>query len=539
VPLLAIENLDLTIHGAPILHDVSLTLDAGEVLGVVGESGSGKSLTALSVMQLLPHGARAAGSIALEGRQLLGLQERELCKLRGQTMGMVFQEPMTALNPLKTIGAQVAEVFSLHLGVGRAEAAARAAAVLARVGLPPEVAPPSRYPHELSGGQRQRVVIAMAVALAPRLVIADEPTTALDVTTQAQILALLRDLVAEQGCGLVLISHDLAVVGAMADRIAVMRQGRIVETGPAAGFFERAEHPYTRALLEASRHQPARRTARPRAEKPLLDVRGLVREYRLARPRLFAPAPRLRAVDGVDLVVRAGESVGLVGESGCGKSTLARAVLALEPADGGAILLDGADVTGLSGPALMTVRRRVQMVFQDPYGSFDPRHRAGRIVAEPLHLLTEPLTDAERQARIESALVEVGLSADDAGKYPHEFSGGQRQRLAIARALITRPELIVLDEPVSALDVSVRAQILDLLADLQHRLRLAMLFISHDLTVVRAVTDRVIVMRKGRVVEEGPTEEVLARPKQAYTRTLVDAALHLDALIKARARRAP
>jgi peptide/nickel transport system ATP-binding protein len=269
----------------------------------------------------------------------------------------------------------------------------------------------------------------------------------------------------------------------------------------------------------------------------LLEVRGLIREYRLPRPRPFAPAPRLRAVDGVDLSVRVGESVGLVGESGCGKSTLARAVLALEPADGGAILLGGADVTGLSGAALMALRRRVQMVFQDPYGSFDPRHRAGRIVAEPLHLLPEPLTDAERHARIASALVEVGLSPEDAGKYPHEFSGGQRQRLAIARALITRPELIVLDEPVSALDVSVRAQILDLLAALQQRLGLAMLFISHDLTVVRAVTDRVVVMRKGRVVEEGPTEEVLARPKQVYTRTLVDAALHLDALIEARAGR--
>jgi peptide/nickel transport system ATP-binding protein len=536
VPLLAVEGLGLAIRRTPILDGVGFTVEAGETLGVVGESGSGKSLTALSVMGLLPAGSRAKGRILLEGRDLLSTPEPAMNRLRGASMGMVFQEPMTALNPLHAIGRQVAEVFRVHEGLGAREALKRAQGVLERVGLPPSVAPPGRYPHELSGGQRQRVVIAMAVALRPKLLIADEPTTALDVTTQAQVLALLKDLVAEQRAGLVLISHDLAVVGAMADRIAVMRQGRVVEQGMAAGFFEQASHPYSRALLEASRHRPKRRdaAAAPVGE-PLLVVDDLVREYRLARPRPFAPAPRLRAVDGVSLTVRAGESVGLVGESGCGKSTLGRAVLALEAPDGGTIRIDGQSVADLSGPALTVVRRKVQIVFQDPYGSFDPRHTAGRIVAEPLHLLTPEPRGVERRRLVEGVLLEVGLSPADADKYPHEFSGGQRQRLAIARALITRPRLVVLDEPVSALDVSVRATILDLLADLQARHGLAYLFISHDLEVVRAVTERVLVMKAGRIVEEGPTARVLDEPEHPYTRQLVDSALHLERLIAARA----
>ncbi|MFO1149214.1 MAG: dipeptide ABC transporter ATP-binding protein [Alsobacter sp.] len=533
--LLSVEGLSLTIRGASILQDVGFSLAAGETLGVVGESGSGKSLTALAVMGLLPAGSRTAGRILLEGRDLLATPETAMNRLRGAAMGMVFQEPMTALNPLHTIGRQVAEVFRVHEGLDAQEAARRAGSVLARVGLPASVAPPGRYPHELSGGQRQRVVIAMAVALRPRLLIADEPTTALDVTTQAQVLMLLKDLVAEDRAGLILISHDLAVVGAMADRIAVMRQGRILEQGRAAGFFERASHPYSRALLEASRHRPRRRAQAAAAEgPPLLEVRDLVRDYRLARPRPFAPAPRLRAVDGVSLAVGAGESVGLVGESGCGKSTLGRAVLALEAADGGSIRIDGQPLAGLSGAALTAMRRKVQIVFQDPYGSFDPRHKAGRIVAEPLHLLSPVPQGEERRRLVEGVLADVGLSPADADKYPHEFSGGQRQRLAIARALITRPRLVVLDEPVSALDVSVRAQILDLLSGLQARHGLAYLFISHDLEVVRAVTDRVLVMQAGRIVEEGPTAQVLDRPRHPYTRQLVDSALHLERLIAAR-----
>lgn len=538
MPLLAVEGLGLSIHGHPVLHAVSLSLEPGEILGVVGESGSGKSLTALSIMRLPPSGAQTTGRILLDGRDLVALPERELNGLRGSAMGMVFQEPMTALNPLHSIGRQVAEVFRIHQSLGGREAMAAAAAVLERVGLPASVAPATRYPHELSGGQRQRVVIAMAVALRPRLIIADEPTTALDVTTQAQVLTLLKDLATEQGSGLLLISHDLSVVGAMADRIVLMRHGRVVDEGLAAGFFATAHHPDARALLAASRHRPPRPPPPAGESAPLLAVRGLVRDYRLARPRPFAPAPRLRAVDGVSLAIRAGESLGLVGESGCGKSTLARAILGLERPDAGEILLDGAPVAGLSGQALTAMRRMVQIVFQDPYGSFDPRHRAGRIVAEPLHLVPEASSTEDRDARVAAVLREVGLSPEDAGKYPHEFSGGQRQRLAVARALITRPRLVVLDEAVSALDVAVRAQILDLLADLQARLGLAYLFISHDLKVVRAVTDRIVVMKAGRIVEEGPTQAVLDTPREPYTRSLVEASLHLDRLVASRATRA-
>jgi peptide/nickel transport system ATP-binding protein len=527
-PLLSIEGLDLSIAGLPILKGVSLSVAPGEVVGRVGESGSGKSMTALTVMRLLPRGARFSGRVAFAGQDLAAASEREMCALRGSAIGMVFQEPMTALNPLRSIGDQVAESFSLHQGSSRAEAYERAAQVLERVGLPASRVPATRYPHELSGGQRQRVVIAMAVALSPRLVIADEPTTALDVTTQAQILALLRELVAEQGSGLLLITHDLAVVRAMADRITVMRRGEVVEEGAAQGFFSRMSHPYTRALAEASSHIPVRAAPPPADGPPLLEIEDAVRDYPLARTNPFAKARFHRAVDGVTLAVRRGESLGIVGESGCGKSTLSRAVLALEPLEGGVIRLGGQDIAGLTGPGIAAFRRRIQMVFQDPSGSFDPRHKAGRVIAEPLHLMRDALSPAEMRERIDGALVEVGLQPADAGRYPHEFSGGQRQRLAIARALITRPDVIVLDEPVSALDVSIRAQVLDLLADLQTRLGLTYLFISHDLGVVRAITDRVAVMRQGRIVEEGPTARVLDAPGHAYTQALVDAALHLD-----------
>jgi peptide/nickel transport system ATP-binding protein len=530
VALLSIEDLDLSIAGTPILRKVSLRLGAGEVLGIVGESGSGKSLTALSVMRLLPRMARAGGRVLLDGTDVLALSEQAMCQRRGRDVGMVFQEPMTALNPLKTIGAQVAEVFRLHLGLSRTDAERRALVVLERVGLPPARIPPTRYPHELSGGQRQRVVIAMAVALSPKLVIADEPTTALDVTMQAQILKLLRRLVAEDGAGLMLISHDLAVVAAMADRVAVMRRGEVVETGPGgAQAFGSLVHPYSAALREASSHEPNRPATQP--GERLVEVEGVIRDYPLPKPHLLAPRPYNRAVDAVSFFVRRGESVGLVGESGCGKSTLARAILALEPVQGGRISVAGRDLAGLAGPPLAAFRRRVQMVFQDPYGSFDPRHRAGRIVGEPLRLLDSPVSAGERSRMVSRALVEVGLAPADADKYPHEFSGGQRQRLAIARALITRPDLIVLDEPVSALDVSIRAQILDLLADLQSRLRLTYLFISHDLGVVRAMTDRVMVMAGGKIVEEGETRSVLDRPQHPVTRGLVDASQHLDRLL--------
>lgn len=518
--LLRIEGLGLSIGGHEVLHDVSLCVQPGEIVGVIGESGSGKSMTALSVMQLLPNGVRCRGEVNLSGHDMLTLPERALCRLRGSEVGMVFQEPMTALNPLHTIGKQVAETILIHETVSRAEAMRRAAETLDRVELPQDRFPLSRYPHELSGGQRQRVGIAMAIALRPRLLIADEPTTALDVTTQAEVLGLLRRLVKEDGMGLLLISHDLGVVAGMADRIVIMRGGRVLETGT----FASLTHPYSRTLIEASDHVPDR--AGSAGQAPLLEVRNVAREYQTPRKGLLGRPGTFRAVDDVSFAINRGENLGLVGESGCGKSTLTRAILGLDEVQGGEILLDGTPVFDAQG-ASRAVRRRMQVVFQDPYGSFNPRWTVERLVAEPFHLLDDPPRGRDRTLAVAEALDSVGLKASDGRKYIHEFSGGQRQRIAIARALIIRPELIILDEAVSALDVQVRAQILDLLADLSQRLGLTYLFISHDLTVVRNVTDRVLVMKAGRIVEEGQTERIFAKPQHDYTKALLAAAPRL------------
>jgi peptide/nickel transport system ATP-binding protein len=537
--LLEIENLRLNIGHVPILKDVDLTIEQGEVLGLVGESGSGKSMTSLTVMQLLPFSSNTSGRVTFDGVDILAAPETAMNRLRGNEIGMVFQEPMTALNPVKTIGEQVSEGIRWHTRVSRAEAEETARQILDRVGLPESKFPLSRFPHELSGGQRQRVVIAIACALKPKLLIADEPTTALDVVLQKQILELLRDLVDERKMGLLLISHDLAVVADMADRIAIMRHGEVMETGETARTLREQAHPYTRQLAQASMHVPARQKP-PRTDiskPPLLEVDAVVRDYPGRRVSLFRKPEPFRAVDKVSFTLREGQSMALVGRSGCGKSTLARMILALDRPTGGEIRLDGVNLGGLDDAALKPHRRKMQVVFQDPYGSFNPRHRVERLVAEPLHLMERQPSASERRELVAQSLHEVGLRADDMEKYPHEFSGGQRQRISIARAIITRPKLIVADEPVSALDVSIRAQVLDLFADLNQRLGVAYLFITHDLTVARAITDEVMVMHEGQIVEEGDTGDVLDHPQSEAAKALVAAAPDLERALERRLER--
>jgi peptide/nickel transport system ATP-binding protein len=556
--LLEIENLSLDIGGTPILRNVDMTIDAGEVMGLVGESGSGKSMTALTVMQLLPKAATASGRVTFDGIDILSATEDQMCALRGDDIGMVFQEPMTALNPVKTIGEQVAEGIRWHTGANRADAEARARQMLDRVGLPEAQFPLTRYPHELSGGQRQRVVIAIACALNPKLLVADEPTTALDVVLQKQILDLLRDLVTERRMGLLLISHDLAVVTDMSDRVTVMRHGEVMEAGETALTLSQQVHPYTRQLAQASMHVPARNAPSPGSAiaspppplgekmaakrpnegvvpaQPLLELSAVTRDYPGRRVSLFRAGSSFRAVDDVSFTLDTGQSTALVGRSDCGKSTLARMILALDKPTAGTIRLLGQAVNELGPAALRPARRNMQVVFQDPYGSFDPRHRVERLVAEPLHLLDRQISVGERRDMVAAALDEVGLAPGDMDKYPHEFSGGQRQRISIARAIITRPRLVVADEPVSALDVSIRAQVLDLFADLNSRLGVAYLFITHDLTVARAITDDVMVMHEGRIVERGRTKDVLDNPQSDAARALVEAAPDLDRAIARR-----
>ena len=460
-----------------------------------------------------------------------------MCALRGDDIGMVFQEPMTALNPLKTIGEQVAEGIRWHTGANRADAETQARKMLDRVGLPAEKFPLSRYPHELSGGQRQRVVIAIACALKPKLLIADEPTTALDVVLQAQILELLRDLVDENRMGLLLISHDLAVVTEMADRITILRGGEVMEAGETATTLSAQAHPYTRQLAQASMHVPARRkhhSTSPAPTTPLLSVQDITKDYPGRRTSLFHKPPPVRAVDNVSFSLGEGHSVALVGRSGCGKSTLARMILALDEPTSGTIAFRGETITGRDQASLRSARRDMQVVFQDPYGSFNPRRTVEWLVAEPLHLLDKKPNHAERRELVSDALHEVGLKPSDMQKYPHEFSGGQRQRISIARAIITRPKLVVADEPVSALDVSIRAQVLDLFAELNQKLGVAYLFITHDLTVARAITDDVMVMHEGRIVETGRTAEVLSHPQSEAARALVEAAPDLHRAIAKR-----
>ena len=520
--VLDIRDLSLSIGATPILKTVSLSVAPGEILGLVGESGSGKSMTALALLGLTPPRATMTGEIRLNGQLISNAPDVALQKVRGRDVGIIFQEPMTALNPVMTIGDQVAETVRLHKNISRKEALAVARAVLDRVGLPAERFPLTRYPHELSGGQRQRVAIAIAIALTPKLLIADEATTALDVTTQAQVLDLLKRLVREDGMGLILITHDLAVVAETADRVAVMKDGELVEEAPVSRIGAGMTHPYSQRLLANATHAPTRRSSPQADAVPVLQVEGLVREYGGA-PALFGKSKAFRAVDQVSLSIQPGESVGLVGESGCGKSTLLRAILALETPQAGRVRVKSRDITAARGAALKSIRRDIQVVFQDPYGSFDPRWKVSDLVAENFHLLDARPSPVEARRHVDEMLERVGLNSAAADRYPHEFSGGQRQRIAIARALITEPSVICLDEAVSALDVSVRAQVLDLLADLSDRLGLSYLFVTHDLSVVRTVTDRLLVMQAGKIVEQGATAAVFAAPSHPYTQKLLAA----------------
>ncbi len=526
--LLNIEDLTVGFAAGEAVRGVDLTLNAGEVLALVGQSGSGKSLTALSILGLPPQGARVQGRIALRGRALDGLSERELRQVRGREVAVVFQEPSTALNPVMSIGAQVAETVRAHGRVSRREALAIARQTLDRVGL--DGAPLDRRPHQLSGGQRQRVAIAAAIALKPCLLIADEPTTALDAVTQAKVMKLLLRLVREDGMALLLISHDLGLVAGAADRIVVMRQGEIVASGSAAEVL-RSEHPYVAALRQASAlHVPPAPAAVEGA--PVLEAQGLARDYR--RRRFGAAEPgRAAAVAGVSLVLRRGETLGVLGESGAGKSTLLRLLLGLERPDAGQVRLAGETFSGVSAARQRRLRSLIQPVFQDPYGSFDPRWTVERLVAEPL-ALEGALSPAERRARVEAALVRVGLPPEAADRYPHAFSGGQRQRIALARALIVDPQVLVLDEATSALDVITRAEILQLLAEQKAQLNAACLIVTHDLAVIRASADRVLVMQAGRIVEAGETQAVLTAPRHPYTQALVAAAPDLEAALARR-----
>jgi microcin C transport system ATP-binding protein len=508
------------------VDDVSFAIAAGEKFALVGESGSGKSVTALSLLGLVD-GATASGRIVFAGVDLRMLGEPRMRAIRGGEIAMIFQEPMTALNPLHTIGAQIGEVLALHEGLGRRAARARAVELLDRTGIPEPERRVSAYPHQLSGGQRQRAMIAMALAGRPKLLIADEPTTALDVTIQAQILRLLDALQAEIGMALLFITHDLNLVRRFTHRVGVMERGRLVESGPTATVFVAPQHPYTQALL-ASR--PVREVEPVAADAPL---RVEAREVRVsfAVSRSWQRSRSFDAVRRATLSLRRGETLGIVGESGSGKTTLGMALLALQPLAAGSVWLDGERIDGADRATLGAMRRRMQVVFQDPYGSLSPRMTIGRIVGEGLELHRPDLDRPARDALVVAMLDEVGLGAsaglgDLRARYPHEFSGGQRQRIAIARAVVLRPEVLVLDEPTSALDVSVQRQVLALLGALQRRYAMSYVFISHDLAVVRAMAHRVLVMKDGAVVEQGAAEEIFAAPRETYTRELL-AAAHL------------
>lgn len=522
--LLEIANLGITFDGVngsthPV-RSASLSIGAGEMVALVGESGSGKSLTAHAVLRLLPASARLRGNVRFDGEDLFKVSEERLRALRGHQISMIFQEPMTSLNPLHTILQQISEVLFVHQGMSKDAARARTLELLTLVGIAEPEKRLAAYPHELSGGQRQRVMIAMALANNPRLLIADEPTTALDVTLQQQILELIGKLQRQFGLAVLLISHDLGLVRRFADRVAVMQNGMIVETNTVQALFAEPRHAYTQTLLAA---EPEGHPAPVAADaKPVLDIRDLRVWFPIRKGLLKRTVDHVKALDNVSLVLRAGETIGVVGESGSGKSTLAMALLRLIPATAGTVVFMGQSLLALNQQAMRPLRKQLQIVFQDPYGSLNPRMSIQQIVGEGLEI--QGVGKAERDRAVAAALREVNLDPNLRHRYPHEFSGGQRQRIAIARALVMQPRLLILDEPTSALDRTVQKQIVELLRDLQARHGFAYLFISHDLKVVRALSHRVLVLRHGQVVEFAEADALFAAPQQEYTRDLLAAA---------------
>jgi peptide/nickel transport system ATP-binding protein len=564
---LHVQGLSVLAGEKTLVDSLSFSIAAGERVGLIGESGSGKSITSLAVMGLLPDTVRATGTVRVadDERNIVDLDERAAARLRGSEMAMVFQEPMTALNPLMRVGAQIAEAMTIHrTQPTKAAAAARAVELLADVGLPSPAETAKAYPHQLSGGQRQRVVLAIALANDPALLVADEPTTALDVTVQKQVLDLVLRTVTQRRTGLLFITHDLAVVGETCERVLVMNKGVVVEEGPIDRVFTRPEHPYTRGLLAASDlaatdsdgrlftvatsagYQPGRSVDRmnapvvaaqadaaasaqqPAAPQFVVRASELGKTYTRGRTSLFGPPQKVQALRGVTFDIEAGQRFGIVGESGSGKSTLLRMLSGLDRPTSGAIEVVGRDIGRARGADLAELRRNLQIVFQDPMGSLDPRMKVGDIIAEPLLNAANlesgtSLPKRERARMVAEMLDAVGLPTESVDRFPHQFSGGQRQRISIARALVCRPRILVADEPVSALDVSVRAQVLNLLADLVEEYKLTLIFVSHDLGVVRYLCDRVAVMKDGRILEQGATAEIYDNPANDYTRSLIEA----------------
>jgi len=530
-PLLKVDNLSVAFgtgaREVRAVKGVSFEIGKGETVALVGESGSGKSVTALSVMKLLPYPVahHPSGSVVFKGQELLSMSEDAIRKVRGNDITIIFQEPMTSLNPLHTIEKQIAEVLLLHKGLTGQAARARIVELLTQVGIPDPEGRLQSYPHQMSGGQRQRVMIAMALANEPDLLIADEPTTALDVTVQAQILKLLKDIQTRLGMSMLFITHDLGIVRKLADRVCVMQRGEIVEQGPVEEVFVKPQHPYTKALLAA---EPKPDPAPPKPEAPVVvKTDDLKVWFPIKRGVLRKTVGHIKAVDGVSVELRKGETLGVVGESGSGKTTLGLAILRLISSDGPIVFM-GKPLQGLKFEEMRPHRREMQIVFQDPYGSLSPRMSVSDIIEEGLWVHHPHLKEAEREQRVVAALHDVGLDPATRHRYPHEFSGGQRQRVAIARALVLEPTFIVLDEPTSALDMLIQAQMVDLLRDLQKKRDLTYMFISHDLRVVAALASNLLVLRNGKIVEEGAAAELFKNPKSDYTRALFAAAFHIE-----------